>query len=624
MSDDLNKKQDWEFVEKNRSTHKFSILNESWEVGDASGFFPEYMHANKVTKIDRPDNMQKVEPPEAGEQFGEPNSQDEQEAPQDGDSYCEAQDDQGHHDNIYEMEAGPEDTSSSSDDRELKADKEEDLRTEKDEAKAESQSGNDASEAASENADAENQSADTESSDNKETQQDQEPSEPQESEGAEDPIQKESEGIDEVAEATSKISEDVHGGDEATKDIEDSPNAANDGKNQDNQGAEKGQDGQEGEGDEGQGDTQSNTNEQGEDGGEGGTGQGEDGETEAQADQEGEGQGGTGQSESADQGDNQTPSSSDDFEQNNFAASEDWEGKADNVAWAERMEQELKSWSEHERSELSGGGGRGVDYSGYNEWKPEDAKTIFFKVRELLTKLVSQQDPSKKVKGSSKWWLEQVVKEATSFQHHKIPKAKFDRPMKNNVVFFVDISGSVSSLAELFMALMGGAAGLPGVNIVVGSEAHAESEITVDRPFKNVEQAMAYFRKALSGETANHEMGSNAIVRDAWYRPYDHPFEPGVIQYLKDKNLFNANTTCLFFGDMQGVHFNLSELKKIVRTCRCLWLFTDGPGHHTHRGDLPIAVEAKLPIVYNVQGAQQFLTAVRRIRHIRPGMSIIP
>ena len=72
-----------------------------------------------------------------------------------------------------------------------------------------------------------------------------EPSDPSESEtldedGSENPIQKDEEGIKEVAEATSKNSEDVHGGDEATKDIKDSPNAANDGENEDNQGDESG------------------------------------------------------------------------------------------------------------------------------------------------------------------------------------------------------------------------------------------------------------------------------------------------------------------------------------------------------------------------------------------------
>src|SRR3989339_123935 len=62
------------------------------------------------------------------------------------------------------------------------------------------------------------------------------------------PIQKEKEDIDEVEEATSKTTEDKHGGDEATKDIEDSPNPADEGKNKENKGAEKGEDGSEGKG----------------------------------------------------------------------------------------------------------------------------------------------------------------------------------------------------------------------------------------------------------------------------------------------------------------------------------------------------------------------------------------
>lgn len=58
--------------------------------------------------------------------------------------------------------------------------------------------------------------------------------------------QKKSEGVKGVAKATSKTSEDVHGGDEATKDIKDSPNAANNGKSPDNKGAEIGQGGDNG------------------------------------------------------------------------------------------------------------------------------------------------------------------------------------------------------------------------------------------------------------------------------------------------------------------------------------------------------------------------------------------
>lgn len=49
-------------------------------------------------------------------------------------------------------------------------------------------------------------------------------------------IQAEKENIDEVAEATVYENEDVHGGDEATGDIEDSQNALDDGKNENEQG----------------------------------------------------------------------------------------------------------------------------------------------------------------------------------------------------------------------------------------------------------------------------------------------------------------------------------------------------------------------------------------------------
>ncbi len=52
--------------------------------------------------------------------------------------------------------------------------------------------------------------------------------------------QKAPEQVAVVAPATSMVSEDIHGGDEATQDISDSPKAADDGQNPNNQGAEAG------------------------------------------------------------------------------------------------------------------------------------------------------------------------------------------------------------------------------------------------------------------------------------------------------------------------------------------------------------------------------------------------
>lgn len=83
----------------------------------------------------------------------------------------------------------------------------------------------------------------------------------------EDTVQKEKEDIEEVVEATSLTSEEVHGGKEATKDIEDSPSPADEGKDKDNKGAEKGIEGTEGGGDEGEGgDNKSQKAEKGEGG----------------------------------------------------------------------------------------------------------------------------------------------------------------------------------------------------------------------------------------------------------------------------------------------------------------------------------------------------------------------
>ncbi len=611
-------------------TENFS--QEIWEDYDARSLFPDRLHTNKLTKIDKV-NLNKVDQEDPGEQGSPPPAGSDAGPPQDGDSYTESSPEKNHEDHLYEMEG---DGSGSADDRDVKADKEEDLRTE--EQDASDDSGSESSESSSEPAESGDESSSGESSsesfDSKEGEADPgeasegaesgeanpfeeedwetearesenqtsgkeedsdagEPSEAkdakeggesqgsdesdetpeaEEAEGAEKPIQKESEGIEEVAEATSKTSEDVHGGDEATKDIEDSTNAANDGQNPDNQGAESGE------------------------GGDSGDGQGEDEENESESDGEG------------------SPFGSD------LDESEDWESLG-----AASVSYQMLANPTLEKPLEAGGGGAAVDYRNAPRVIDDaEKRKIFLTVRELIKKLVNEEDLTQREDGSSRWDARQLAMKAAKYQHPRIPTAKFDRPKNNKIVFFMDVSGSVSYLAELFMALMGGAAGIPGVWIVVGSEAHAEYEIAVPKPFKKVEEAVEYFCRVLNHQDEDHPMGECPAPRTGgWTRPYDQPFEPGVKQFLQDKGLWGPDTTCVFFGDMQGVHFNTPDLREIVREVKCLWLFTDGPGHYTHTDDLPKAIEAQLPIVYNIRSARAFAWAVRRLSRIRPGLKMV-
>jgi hypothetical protein len=380
-------------------------------------------------------------------------------------------------------------------------------------------------------------------------------------EGVDDPEQKESEGVDEVAPATSKISEDVHGGDEATKDIEDSPNAANDGQHPENDGAEVGEGGEDG--------------------------AGENGESGTSGQSEGEG---------------------DPF------AQDGWEDAVDQVVSNQELQERLAEMAQV-RPALAAGGGTSIDYSGGN-WDNDALRVVFHQTRELIRRLVSDEDVTRREPGTARWWAKELGKQAVTYRHHRIPSARFDRPKDNNIVFFMDVSGSVSMLAELFMAIMGGAAGLPGVRIVVGSEAHAENEIVVEKPFNSVDKAVEYFRHTVNAHVCDDSCCRSCkgkIRNTGWMRPYDRPFEPGVVEFLRSQKLYNSTTTCVFFGDMQGVHFDTGALRRLTRDVKCLWLFTDEPGHHTHAGDLPRAVQAGLPIVYNVRDARSFEQGVRRL-----------
>lgn len=541
---------------------------ENWEEFDAEGLFPPpKLHTNKLTKIDKVD-LKKASRGGRGEPQESPSSE-EPAAPQDGDSVVDADPEKGHADELFEMEGGP---AGASDEREVRADKEEDCRTEEPEPELAAP-------------------------------------EAKEAEGADKPEQKESEGVEEVAEATSKTSEDVHGGDEATKDIADSPNAADDGQNPDNQGAEAGESGESGKGSDGQGESPEAE---------------ADSEAAEEAADEGQPSEGAGQNpgggKDGEQAEGENPHGADP------CAREDWEEAADQSVWSQKFDDQLVKLAQLPKVKpaSAAGGGAGVDYSGL-EWDNQRMQVVFFKTRELINKLLQEEDFTRRQSGSQRWWAKQLADEAVKFHHSRLPSAKFERPKDNNLVFFMDVSGSVSNLAELFMAIMGGAAGLPGVRIVCGSEAHAEDEIIVDRPFQTAEKAINFFRTSVNAHVCDDPLCPSCkgkIRHTGWHRPYDNPFEPGVVEYLRAHNLYNSSTTCVFFGDMQGVHFNVPELRRINRTCKCLWLFTDEPGYYTHAGDLPKAIEARMPIVYNVRTAQTFVQAVRRLQSLRPGLQI--
>lgn len=394
---------------------KKHLPSESWELFDADALFPPpRLHANKVTKVDKKEGMKKVAPPEGG--FGDP--ADPSNPEELGDTYCDASADQkGHVDDLMEMEGLEGGTP---DNRDVQADKTEDKRTQKDSSEEESAekeaSGQEPAEAKGEKAQP--------PKDGKEA--------PKQKEGAEKPIQKESEGVKEVAEATSKTSEDVHGGDEATKDIEDSPNAADDGKNPDNHGAEKGKGGEDGEGEEGAD----------------GAGNPGDGTGDGQGDCSGDPETG-----SKDQG-------------KDPMAKEDWEAKADQTASSANlldMLDELEAKSRDEKGHRTGL----PNYNFNRESSPVELEIAFRKASELLRKFANEEDLTKRSDGNARWDARVLVRNVVAYRHPRIPSSKYERPKNADICILLDISGSCAQQAEMFMAIAAGSIGC-GVRVFVG------------------------------------------------------------------------------------------------------------------------------------------------------------
>lgn len=391
-------------------TEAEKIPRDDWEEFDAEVLFdPPQLHANHLTKVDKKE-MTKVDSPESQSEMSGDSNPDEL-----GDIYSDAPVDINHVDEIFEME-GLE--GGASDDREVNPDKEIDERTEEEKSEQSDTGDQDISESdeSSNLTQSDNEKENRDSEDRNETEPDKSEAEVEDKEGAEDPIQKESEGVEEVAEATSKTSEDVHGGDEATKDIEDSPNAADDGQNSDNEGAESGEGGEDGDGD-----------------GKGGDAGSSDTESEAVK---------------------------------NSLAVEDWEVEADHSAMAVKLADDLKEVEAKCRDE-KGHKTSLPQYDFNREASPAELEVAFRKASELLKKFAAEEEITKRQDGPVRWDAEKLVKSVVSCRYQQIPSSKYEHPKEADICILLDISGSCAEQAEMFMAIGAGSIGA-NVKVFVG------------------------------------------------------------------------------------------------------------------------------------------------------------
>ncbi len=484
---------------------KQEISQHDWENFNAEALFPPPMlHTNHLTKVDKKE-MTKVDPSDDGEISGDSNPEEL------GDTYSDAPIDKNHVDEMFEMEGSVD--SDSADNREVKADNEIDKRTEELEQSNEQDAKN-----SSTGDEQKPEEKNAQPSDSNE-----EESESAEKEGAENPVQKESEGVEEVVEATDKTSEDVHGGDESTKDIEDSPNAADDGQNPENQGAESGEGGEDGEGDEGSG------------------GGGKTEEESEPSEEKGEGEF------------SGNPLSTDD--------AEEWEAKADHSANALKLIDDLDQIEAKVRNEK--GHRTGLPTYNFNrEASPIELEIAFKKASELLKKFAAEEEITKRKDGSARWDAEKLVHSMITYRHQQIPSNKYEHPKEADICILLDISGSCAQQAEMFMAIAAGSIG-SGVRVFVGYNGSCRA-CAMDQPKRPI-RSYAQAKPWVQGEVSRVAGWDNQKKIGQWN------FE----QFLEEAQ----PKTVIVFGDWDGVDqyshaIQQSRFKKI----KFFWFANEGFG----------------------------------------------
>jgi hypothetical protein len=279
-------------------------------------------------------------------------------------------------------------------------------------------------------------------------------------------------------------------------------------------------------------------------------------------------------------------------------------GQASNYA-------ELNGYTKGEYSKQNdaSGGGRAISYEDYDVDSHRidyDIETVFHAMRTVIDKLADAPDMSVKDFGVDRWDAIKIAKSAASMKYGRISESKYERPkMADRMVFFCDVSGSVSHLASLFMSMIAGAAGR--IRVVTGNEAHAEMEPIIPHPFPSAAVGQAYLSDVVSyANRANW----------AWKGPRD--FEGSVTAYLKDNGLWSRETILVFFGDMQGVGFSEKELRAMTHFMKSYWFLThdehSARSNHYSATDYKIASHTDMKIFHDVNNAKGMLEAVRNIK----------
>lgn len=550
---------------------------ESWEQFDGEALFPPpTLHANKVIKVNKSDFEESDFLSDSDKSEKSQKGKEEDKDPlNNGSKFSKVDMDQNHEDTLYEMEG--DDNGESSNQREVKADKEIDKRSED---KPEDKKSTPPSKKESDKGNSPAESEDNKKAENNES------SSPES--GSKEEGDSESENPSDKNDGDSKSDGDKPS-DKESKDSGDSEGdsssgeASNPSDKKDGEGESKddgNSDAKDGDGPEGNG----NSSPSGSDG-EGeeseGSGSGEKSEEDGDGSDSDENSSGEGSGEKDDsdseKGSGKSDSPSESEENGSESAEEenkpgdqtgsskqmeDWERQADKSTETMNLVDSMREIERKSRSEEKGHRTALPRYDFENHQTPAEIEIAFKKGKELIKKLSAEPDFSSKSASHLKYWdANKLAKNIATYGHTKIPVSKWDRPLVADIAILLDISGSCSQQSEMFMAIAAGAIG-EGVRIFVGYNGSCRSSemVAPKNPIRSYATAKTWVQSELDRVSGWH----NDESIGNW------SFEE-FIKNVKPKTL-------IVFGDFDGLdqYGDVFDKPKNRNSIKFFWFANEG------------------------------------------------
>lgn len=260
-------------------------------------------------------------------------------------------------------------------------------------------------------------------------------------------------------------------------------------------------------------------------------------------------------------------------------------------SWEERVEASistinLNNFKKQYRAKKESNTGKALCEARYEFKEDLDLEVIFKKSKELLKKLVNEQDFTDKVDGFNHWDVKRLINYKFTLNLHKFLTAKFSRPKLANIAILADISPSCSEQADMFMAILAGIIN-PDIKIHVGYNGHAR-----EKAFELPKRPLASYAKSLAWI---HEQ------QDKCNQSKHINFD----EFLK----LTKPKTCIILGDDDGIN-EYKAIKK-YRKINFYWFYNCGSKTTKPRHDL-LPTSRFFPGIYE---PKDFIQAIRKLKN---------